>query len=291
MYIFAHRMYRLWCDYDNADVHATRVRVPDIPPDPTRPPGIPRPAAEIQRIRRKQVLESATRLAAPFMPCPAIQSANLPADTHGTFDLTTWTIDINRRYWDNADLTYRQFLEASTTLYHELRHAEQVFRIAQGLACRQLTFPAGVGDNLLRHLPRVQRTNAIVARLTMAATRNQPAVITPGLLAGMLNIPLNVANAAVQNAQARFTAYLQLGKPTWFKQLTVLEEVRQWMDLYFRIVGWEMPYGMRAHEVDAHTIHNHVKRSIQNLTGVISDPNAAFALDRDDNQFDHLPTT
>lgn len=72
-----------------------------------------------------------------------IKRAGVPALTHalksmpgdnGQFDFTTWTIDLDSVLLSKASLTEAELDDLSNTIYHEARHAEQWFAMAQYLA-------------------------------------------------------------------------------------------------------------------------------------------------------------
>jgi hypothetical protein len=61
-------------------------------------------------------------------------------DADAKFDQQNWTCNIEAARLRN-DVTADEFEELCNAAYHESRHAEQYFRIAQGLACGQLKNP------------------------------------------------------------------------------------------------------------------------------------------------------
>lgn len=68
-------------------------------------------------------------------PCKAVYSTS---GTAGAFDRTTWTIEMNTADFSQrpdvskvGDLDQGEVAEVVDTIYHEARHAEQAFRIAQ----------------------------------------------------------------------------------------------------------------------------------------------------------------
>lgn len=49
----------------------------------------------------------------------------------GEFDFATWTLDIGKAAFEAATPSNAEIMEATDTVYHEARHAEQWFRIAR----------------------------------------------------------------------------------------------------------------------------------------------------------------
>jgi hypothetical protein len=78
---------------------------------------------------------------------PALQSCNIPVPpiraSHGSFLVpANWSIDFGYNQ-NNLDINW--FARGAITLYHEARHAEQWFRIAQAIASGVLPLPANWG--------------------------------------------------------------------------------------------------------------------------------------------------
>ncbi len=58
----------------------------------------------------------------------------MDASTLGLFDWETWEMSINPVPFERDEVTTDQFMDMANTVYHEARHAEQFYRIAQMLA-------------------------------------------------------------------------------------------------------------------------------------------------------------
>jgi hypothetical protein len=61
-------------------------------------------------------------------------SSSLFGDVNGKFDVGSWGININRETLTDPQLSSKEAAALASTLYHEMRHAEQYFRMAQLLA-------------------------------------------------------------------------------------------------------------------------------------------------------------
>lgn len=59
----------------------------------------------------------------------------------GAFDKSGWTLEVSQRILDDDDVKCEDFVEFCKSAYHETRHAEQIYRVAQGLALGRLEFP------------------------------------------------------------------------------------------------------------------------------------------------------
>ncbi len=73
------------------------------------------------------------RLVASGVPACLVVVNDLP-NLLGQFDFTTWTLEIGRPAFANDTISNEEAADAADTVYHEARHAEQWFRMAQYLA-------------------------------------------------------------------------------------------------------------------------------------------------------------
>jgi peptidoglycan hydrolase-like protein with peptidoglycan-binding domain len=73
------------------------------------------------------------RLVASGVPACLVVVNDLP-NLLGQFDFTTWTLEIGRPAFANDTISNEEAADAADTVYHEARHAEQWFRMAQCLA-------------------------------------------------------------------------------------------------------------------------------------------------------------
>lgn len=67
---------------------------------------------------------------------------SLAANTYGQLDFRTWTIQLNFNLWSRSSITLEQMGKLCVTVYHETRHAEQWYRVGQGVAAGQFVPPA-----------------------------------------------------------------------------------------------------------------------------------------------------
>lgn len=291
IYSFAGRMYRAWCVWDNVLPYAVTH---NFPQPPGTPPGIPIPAPQMIALRRKQLMVRAIRNATAFMPNLNVVAYPQPAGQTGEFDYQTWSLRVDPNLWNNMNLAFPDFVELCCTLYHEARHAEQFYRIAQGLACGRLQFRRG-GPTAAQlgnmHANPGATGGGVQARIALFNrlhnVNNQ--VITPGYLAQRSFLPLHVATAAMQNAIAEFDAYLQVARPTWFRKATILAEVNEWYSAFYTTYHNHFTHYDQPQEHDAHSIETPVRNAMRALIGV--QPRVAGAgRTRADNDFNHLPT-
>lgn len=73
------------------------------------------------------------RLVASGVPACLVVVNDLP-NLLGQFDFTTWSLEIGRPAFANDTISHEEAADAADTVYHEARHAEQWFRMAQYLA-------------------------------------------------------------------------------------------------------------------------------------------------------------
>lgn len=62
------------------------------------------------------------------------------SDDLGSFSWGSWSIVVGNKPF-NKDLTKEEFVDLCSTVYHETRHAEQFYRVAQGLILGRFDFP------------------------------------------------------------------------------------------------------------------------------------------------------
>lgn len=277
---FANSMVELWRKWDGANY-----------------PGV---VGAGRRDRRRRFVESAIRAATTFMPTPNIVHADLGSGVCGSFSWPSWKLSLNRSYTADTDIEYGDFLEFCVTIYHETRHCEQFFRVAQGLAGGKLAFPDQTTSSIINHHRTTQGLGTVQERMQMfqQASSNQSVRATPQMIASWLNIPLNVANQASANANNLFTAFEGTIRPGWFKRNTIRLEVEEWMRECYKSTlsgvgnwaqGSDAPYKFYTNqptERDAHGIEDGVKALIETGIGVTEDNGAS--LTRKDNAFSHL---
>lgn len=302
MSYFAHLIREVWREWDTPPAQATPVPQHAAPGAP--PPGLAATPEERRQTRlnnkRTDGLKNALRLVTPFLPqfnfAPVAmrwQNRNRVIEW-GAFERDTWTMKVNSHFWRQDDWIYGEFLEICSMLYHEARHAEQFFRIAQGVACNQLEFPSQ-GNATLQTLAgnapaaqgQVNGVRNLVDRFQAMARQGQRR-FTPGTLGSLLGIPNNVAQAAINNAGGNFDAYRQLGAPAWFNQRTPTQEVSRWMLLAYGSRRTTLDYLQDPMEIDAFAIERPVSNMIQAMIGVSGYTHGNR--NRSDPVFAHLPT-
>ncbi len=72
-------------------------------------------------------------LAADLASC-AVHRVNLPSDTQGEFLSENWSIGISQNLLNSSYLSIKDAASLAEMLYHEARHSEQIYRVAELLA-------------------------------------------------------------------------------------------------------------------------------------------------------------
>lgn len=67
-----------------------------------------------------------------------------PLDDWGGFSRDKWELTIRNTDFKNDDVPLKQFVEVCKTIIHELRHAEQYYRMAQGVYLGYLDYPGSI---------------------------------------------------------------------------------------------------------------------------------------------------
>ncbi|MFQ1699253.1 hypothetical protein ACJ5NV_01525 [Loktanella agnita] len=256
-------------------------------------------------LKRQTLILQAIARVVTFMPVPTVTFTNkLPAHVHGQFRHPQWEILINENSLNYVG--YGTFMALVSTIYRALRHAEQFFRIAQGLACNQLSFPRLSQDQSDQCGFDTQQSAQQMSDSVML----QPA-LTAQQIATLICIPNSVAKAATRNAEALFQGFIDTARPEWFKAATVLDEVKDWMNTTFddsdtQAALKKNPNGddvarvstchanacmidrSHAMEKDAFGVATYIEPQVQMRIGV--DPALLPRFGRMHPAFDHLPS-
>ena len=211
----------------------------------------------------------------------------------GSFNWTRWRLTLNRKYVFQDDIRYGEFVEFCSTMYHETRHAEQFYRIAQGLATGELEFPDASRATVIQR--QADSAGGVSARIAQfgggrAQDKSKIAGATSALdaktVSKWLSIPQNVADHAVANRD-KFGAFCKSARPDWFQRESTLKEVEDWMRATYKKTYAEMDafaqavddddeairpnvynmYRSLPEEVDAHGIEDKVQEGIYALVG------------------------
>lgn len=264
---------------------------------------------------RQRFIRDAIARVVTFMPVPTVTFTNqLAANVHGQFKGRQWEILINSNSLNH--IGYGDFVELASTIYHELRHGEQFFRIAQGLACGQLTFPGLSQDQRNRRtFDPTQHNHGLSAVQSGQQVFGGGAIqhaLSAQQIATLIYIPNNVATAAALNAAAQFQGFTNTARPNWFSAATVLDEVKDWLNTTFK-TSYKQTYIKkntdpngddvvraangdtnayliyRSHpmEKDAFGVETYIKPQVQLVIGV--NPTVLPLIGRAHAAFNHLP--
>jgi hypothetical protein len=231
--------------------------------------------------QREARLSAAIRHITAFMVTPNIVFRHIGG--WGAFNWTDWRLSINRHYTGHDDIRYKNFVEICSTIYHETRHAEQFYRIAQGLAAGTLKFPDVSSARMLQEMGAGNSSvRSRIALFEAASTgRNllqEDRARGTAAIANWLSIPANVAEHA-NSRRDYFANYISAAKPAWFKRSTVLDEINEWMRASYKKTFSEMdswaqgddgPYRIYRdlpEENDAHGIEKLVQAGIYQWIG------------------------
>jgi len=229
MLAFANNMKALWTGWEAANFAGT--------------PGAQR------RDRRRAVVDKAIQTVTSFMPTPNVVHVSLDAGVCGSFSWPGWRLRLNREYTSDADLPYGEFLEFCVTIYHESRHCEQFFRVAQGLAGGLIAFPDQSISSTIDHHRQTKGLGTVQERMKMfqdaakkvdeaeKAAKLAPPKGAPARTAGLqasadmiskwLDIPSNVSTQASSNAKALFEVFEATTKRVWFMRKHIRREVEE----------------------------------------------------------------
>lgn len=97
-----------------------------------------------QQAQRQQAFAMTHRSLCQRVGLPVPPITFRPSDDLGSFSWGAWTVEVGNRPFRRS-LTKEQFVDLCSTVYHETRHAEQFYRVAQGLLLGRLDFPERLG--------------------------------------------------------------------------------------------------------------------------------------------------
>ena len=198
--------------------------------------GLPGSAASRKQRRERRFRATVGRLTT-FMVRPSVEFAT--SGGWGAFNWTRWKLRINQCYTGQDAIRYNDFVELCSTVYHETRHAEQFYRIAQGLAAGNLRLPDARAVEVTQQLPAWGAIKSCVVTSRTDAIDDDPRYPTATqrahLIADRMRIPLAVAQHADRQRDG-FARYLESATPVWFRRLP-LDEVNDWL---------RATYGQRA---------------------------------------------
>ncbi len=190
--------------------------------------GLPGSAASRKQRRERRFRATVGRLTT-FMVRPSVEFAT--SGGWGAFNWTRWKLRINQCYTGQDAIRYNDFVELCSTVYHETRHAEQFYRIAQGLAAGNLRLPDARAVEVTQQLPAWGAIKSCVVTSRTDAIDDDPRYLTATqrahLIADRMRIPLAVAQHADRQRDG-FARYLESATPAWFRRLP-LDEVNDWL--------------------------------------------------------------
>ncbi len=174
--------------------------------------------------RQRNLTAAITAAVSPFMRVPRIEYAVISG--YGVFQASTWTFICNSKYIDGTAagkhgdrISWNKFKEVVCTLYHETRHAEQVYRVAQALHLKKIEMPTGGSASpIIRSgvgMPALSKVGRKELKRKKGLFKGYR---TSRDLARTLGIPRSVAKHAINcssNATHGFTAFATSATLDW----------------------------------------------------------------------------
>jgi hypothetical protein len=256
--------------------------------------------------QRQTHFETAIHQATNFMPEVDVQFGTVSG--HGAFYWSSWDLACNRKYTQGhaakhgPNITYYNFVELASTIYHETRHAEQFYRIAQALSADEIEFPVGGKKTPIimqvtpHSLPKVKKKK--FGKKGVVATIVRQFKSDAKQIADLLNIPRPVAQHAWTN-RASYATWEQSARPGYASKIVASASgwnpiVDEWLGATYRksrmnfndaaqsasddtttIFGTQSSQGVRRHlyattpeEIDAFGVEDALKDRIKHLIGV-----------------------
>ncbi|MEL7500757.1 MAG: hypothetical protein AAFN77_24400 [Planctomycetota bacterium] len=192
----------------------------------------------------------------------------------GFYQGNNWSLTIDSQYFSQDAITYSDFRELASTAYHEVRHAEQDYRSAQGLALGLANGgfnPPAMGNAAVVQMgANAGDFGGGFAAIQAAFNGNpmQNAVTRQAVIQNLLGIQANVVQHADFNQMDFANNFVTLPVPGWFTRATSRLEAEEWMrcsaartlaGMNAWAQGPNAPYAFYANlpvEHDAHNIEN-----------------------------------
>jgi hypothetical protein len=178
-----------------------------------------------------QAVERAIIPLVSFMPRLSLNWYNTPRIHDFGYHMPgNWSVNLNS-YHSTLNLPFGHFIEWVTTPYHECRHAEQTYRIAQGVLAGDMELP---GRDMHQQFRAYQPRG--VQQIRQAFETGRPLDMNSGqrkqVLRGWLGIPAEVVDHA-DSHRSYFSNYLgsTSGHLTWYDHHAnpVKDAVVDWM--------------------------------------------------------------
>ena len=211
--------------------------------------------------------------------------------SNGAFSWSPWRLRLKKSLTANQGLAYADYVRFCRTMYHETRHAEQFYRIAQGLAAGALKYPNKSEGEVMQELNSLSGgvgalgvgggVGGMVQRFNVVQGGGGQIQLTAQLIANWLNIPLNVAQHGHTNL-GLFNGFALGVMPAWFRRGSITRETEEWMRATYNgsLAGlnrWTQSddgtykmYRDQPEEHDAHEIGNRLVAALDLATGLAS---------------------
>jgi hypothetical protein len=231
--------------------------------------------------RRTQITNMINAATNGFMTPPNVAFEDT-GSSNGSFGWGGWRLRLRKDRTKDDALAYADFVRYCRTMYHETRHAEQFYRIAQGLAAGSLRYPDKTNQEVMQKISTSGGGGTFGAKKALfegISTGNLN--VSDRVIADWLRIPFAVAQSAY-NSRAQYAGFVGGAKPAWFRRANIQLEVEEWMRATYKgtlsaLNSWTQgddgPYKMyrdQPEEHDAHGIGNAIVAAIDTQTGTPS---------------------
>lgn len=206
-------------------------------------PAVPTEAGKTVRIatRRSLIRSHIATAAGGIMPPPRVRWELAPGAV-GVFSADDWTLTLSAKYTENDGILFREYVRLCLAIYHELRHAEQFYRMAQGLASGDLHFPDTSQQQVTQAVASVKGATSVKDKATSFETMSLTKISNTSrtqIIQKWLGIPMNVVQHADATA-THFPTFAAGTRPDWFKTQTVKAAVEDWMRSTYKASLGEM---------------------------------------------------
>jgi hypothetical protein len=236
-------------------------------------------SAAVRTQNRQVRIRTAINRMTGFMLAPTV---TFPAMSDwGSFSRLSWTLKITGTHTARDAVTYKNFVDLCATAYHETRHGEQWYRVAQALASGRIEFPDKSGFSKVQEMTSSGVGGSSVSDRVRAFEGKSFAGqqdVRKALIAKWMGIPARVVDHAVIH-QAYFDNFASSSVPAWFRRNTVVAEVDDWMRTRYKMTQNELTsflqgddgpfkmYKSLATEHDAFGIEQAVMTAIKQAIG------------------------
>jgi hypothetical protein len=197
-----------------------------------------------------------------------------------------WSVNLNKHHSYVSNIDFDSFIEWATTPYHESRHAEQTYRIAQGMLCGELDLPGKGRARQTQAMTANRRPREIIRAHNTGKPLDVDATTRKQTIKNWLGIPMSVITHA-DSHRSYFQTYCKSAVRPWYEKRKdpVKNAVIDWMKMSYdkemRVIdskaqakagkskGFGRMYGSLPEEKDAFGVEGYLQDKVCRKLGMV----------------------